>query len=323
MADVLHSVRFDPHYLDVFQTKFGTLEHNPLNAPHMAAPIGQPFCYESYLDRSFLEKSDVFAEVFRPVKLVHWLPMTLARTGSWFAAVNFQRSASQNGFEPRHQRLVAAIGPHLQRATRIYLELSKIQEVKSAYEDAISTLGHGVILVERNGRIVFMNTLAERMVERGDGLTYRQGRLEAAHGAERVPLRQKIVEATGKAGNMASSASFRLSRRDGNTLACFLFPIGDGRRSSFTGRPAAMLLFRADAPADPRRTATLMRLYDLSSRQAELVNLLMAGNSLPNIAQQLGISPETARTHLRRVFAKTGVTSQLELVKTIASGPLS
>ena len=82
-----------------------------------------------------------------------------------------------------------------------------------------------------------------------------------------------------------------------------------------------MLLCRPDDAGVSEQTETLIGLYGFSPRQAELVSLLLAGNSLPMIAQHLGISQETARTHLRRVFAKTGVTSQIELVRMIASGP--
>ncbi|MDH3664516.1 MAG: LuxR C-terminal-related transcriptional regulator [Alphaproteobacteria bacterium] len=321
VADVLDSARFDPHYLDIFQADFGTLERNPLNAAHMASPIGRPFAYESYVDRVDLEKSDVFGEVFQPAKLVHWLPMTLARADRWFAVVNFQRSPRQKGFESVHWRFLEVVGPHLQRATRVFLEFSKLQGTQAAYEEAFSALGHGIVLLGRDGRIAFANDAAERMIKAGDGLTSRQGRLVAALPSERARFARGIAEATGMAGSMAAAAGFRLSRPGGGALICLLFPIGDGQRSSFAERPSTMLLCRPDDAGVSEQTETLIGLYGFSPRQAELVSLLLAGNSLPMIAQHLGISQETARTHLRRVFAKTGVTSQIELVRMIASGP--
>jgi len=39
------------------------------------------------------------------------------------------------------------------------------------------------------------------------------------------------------------------------------------------------------------------------------------------LAEELGITPLTARTHLKRVFAKTGTTRQADLVSLLLSGP--
>lgn len=55
-------------------------------------------------------------------------------------------------------------------------------------------------------------------------------------------------------------------------------------------------------------------LMSLSSREQEITKLVAAG--LPNkcIAKQLGISPWTVATHLRRIFCKLGVTSRAAMV---------
>ncbi len=55
----------------------------------------------------------------------------------------------------------------------------------------------------------------------------------------------------------------------------------------------------------------------LSSREQEITKLVAAG--LPNkcIAKQLGISPWTVATHVRRIFGKLGVTSRAAMVAKI------
>ena len=51
----------------------------------------------------------------------------------------------------------------------------------------------------------------------------------------------------------------------------------------------------------------------LTEREREVVHLLLRGNSAKAIARGLGISPETARNHLKRIYPKLGVASQAEL----------
>lgn len=50
---------------------------------------------------------------------------------------------------------------------------------------------------------------------------------------------------------------------------------------------------------------------------------LFEGKSLEQVAGELAITYETARTHLRRIFSKTGTSRQAELVLLIARLPVS
>ncbi len=63
-------------------------------------------------------------------------------------------------------------------------------------------------------------------------------------------------------------------------------------------------------------------LMNLSSREQEITKLVAAG--LPNkcIAKQLGISPWTVATHLRRIFGKLGVTSRAAMVAKVLGDDL-
>lgn len=58
----------------------------------------------------------------------------------------------------------------------------------------------------------------------------------------------------------------------------------------------------------------LQALYDLSSREMQLVRLLADGHSLESAAQVMSITGNTARTHLRAIFVKTATTRQSELI---------
>lgn len=57
--------------------------------------------------------------------------------------------------------------------------------------------------------------------------------------------------------------------------------------------------------------------YGLSGREAEVLQYLARGRSAKYIAEQLFISPETVRTHSRRIYTKTGVHTREELLSLI------
>jgi DNA-binding CsgD family transcriptional regulator len=75
----------------------------------------------------------------------------------------------------------------------------------------------------------------------------------------------------------------------------------DGTRYQLTRRPVAV-----DAVAE------------LSPREQEIVRMVAMGHPNKTIASVLEISSWTVNTHLRRVFAKLGVTSRAAMVARLA-----
>ena len=60
-------------------------------------------------------------------------------------------------------------------------------------------------------------------------------------------------------------------------------------------------------------------IFGLSAGQRRLAGLIADGRSLPDAAQQMGISPNTAKTHLQRIYDKTGVHTQPALIRVLLS----
>lgn len=57
----------------------------------------------------------------------------------------------------------------------------------------------------------------------------------------------------------------------------------------------------------------------LTAREHEIVRLLLSNGRVRSIAEQLDISPHTVRNHLRSVFRKLGVHSQVELIRKLTA----
>lgn len=77
---------------------------------------------------------------------------------------------------------------------------------------------------------------------------------------------------------------------------------------------------RAEQASRAARHATLAQL---TQREREVVDLLVAGNSIKQIAQTLNISPKTVQIHRANAMTKTESGSVVELVKLCAGGPMA
>ena len=68
---------------------------------------------------------------------------------------------------------------------------------------------------------------------------------------------------------------------------------------------------RSVAPSDD--TGARPRDYGLTTRELEIVTLVVAGYSNPDIAQRCSISEQTVKHHISNMFDKLGVSNRLEL----------
>jgi PAS domain S-box-containing protein len=64
----------------------------------------------------------------------------------------------------------------------------------------------------------------------------------------------------------------------------------------------------------PQLEGDPLGIGQLTTREAEIVSLLVAGDRVPSIAQRLFLSQSTVRSHLSVIFSKFGVRSQSELL---------
>lgn len=75
-------------------------------------------------------------------------------------------------------------------------------------------------------------------------------------------------------------------------------------------------LTRRHAPSEPfERNAAAVRSLGLSPREVEVLEALAAGDSNKEIARRFGISPNTVKTHLARVYEKLAVQRRVQAIE--------
>jgi DNA-binding NarL/FixJ family response regulator len=77
----------------------------------------------------------------------------------------------------------------------------------------------------------------------------------------------------------------------------------------------ARLLDRLDTPPSSASATVTTAPDDLTNREVEVLGLIAAGLSNTEIARRLVLSEATVKTHINRLFAKTGVRDRAQAVR--------
>jgi len=84
----------------------------------------------------------------------------------------------------------------------------------------------------------------------------------------------------------------------------------------------SVLVFAVDLETKPRSRSSQMRaLYGLTPTERQISDHLAAGKEIKEAAICVGVTLETARFHLKRIFAKTGTHRQVDLMRLMLSLP--
>lgn len=90
--------------------------------------------------------------------------------------------------------------------------------------------------------------------------------------------------------------------------------------SADPGIRAKVAALKSHVQARDQRGVDLARRFHLTGAQRAVALFIAGGGSVAEYARQEGLSPATVRTHLKAVFAKTGVRRQADLIRLLSSG---
>ena len=247
------------------------------------------------------------AEWLRPHGMASGFFVRLATGGE--TAV-FLVAGNGAGFEtPDRAQLFAAFVPHVQQALRIERHLhGRVLHADDAAR-AADAIQRGLLLLDRDGTVLHANSEAERILDGNDGLARRAGRLHAESADARRRLQTAILAAAGlPIGDPSGGwvACCRPSGRRPYLLHVLPTPAGDCG--------TLIVLIDLDRRIEPP-VEVLRRIYRLTRAESQVAVRVLHGDGLAPIAEELSVSLTTVRTHLQRIFDKTGTHRQAELVR--------
>lgn len=199
--------------------------------------------------------------------------------------------------------------PDLARAAYMASRLA-FNEARSMTE-TLSMLGLPAAVIGDAGQMIAANPQLEALAPRirtgaGDRIL-----LEGA--GARALLDEAIERYKSQAVPTVQSVPMVSLREGTPPLILHLMPVRRAARDIFS-RSMAVLVVTHVGQVGPPDMRVLCGLFDLTPAEARVARSIAMAQTPEMVAASLGISLETARSHLKRIMQKTGTTRQAELV---------
>lgn len=289
----------------------------------MKVGMGVPLIGTQLVEDNKLLNSEYYVDWLKGVGIFHLTGGMMAIDQTAVAGIGIHRPYGSDNYDQADREAMGLILPHLTRALQMYRKLHGLEQQGGIGLAALEALAVGVMVVDAAGKLLFSNTTAERLLQKGQGITVSHGHLRAQAADRNPALQHTIREAVaGFTGRSAHSGMLVLPRRDALPLSLLVCP-APGHRLGADLLQATAVIFvnNPDDRITPVEAALAMQ-FRLTPAEARLTAALLDGEHIDDYALRTGLSPHTVKTQLKAVFAKTGCSRQADLMRVVLSNPV-
>ena len=315
----IHAPRIDP---DIVRSCAERTD-NPLPRLSAAEQPGAVFSISDFLTPDDFKRTTFYREWWRPNGWsLEPLTTNLLIDGDATAILSISKAQDQPAFNSDDKRLFAMLAKHLVRAVELQ---RRMYPLTLASENALTGLGklpQGLMLVDADARLVFANGTARALLDAGDGLRL-EGATVTARDADSGQMLRGLIAACGTEPGAALFSGGEVVLRRGvgrlplellvmpirpeTAIACMPWPRAR--------RPTGVVIVSDPEPEMRARVERLRERFAFTPAEAAFALEIVKGDGRQAAADRLGITVGTARSHLSRIFDKTGSRRQAELVR--------
>lgn len=308
-----------PHYFDLYLQKYGKI--NPIFPGVFFFDVEMPVAVPDVLSCEEFVRTRFFREWLAPQRLMDGLFSNLEKGATSCALFTAMRHAKQGRVDDRMRRRFELITPHVRRAMLIgkVIDLHRVEA--AALADSLDELASAMFIVDSSGRIIHANASAHRLIAEAHVLSATNGRIGVLDPqANRNLLDIFMAAQAGDAAIGKRGVALPLKARTGERYVAHILPLTSGaRRKAGISYSATAAMFVRKAALDlPSLPEAIAGAFQLTPAEVRVLFAIVEIGGVPDVAPVLGISDQTVKTHLHRIYEKTATKRQADLVKLVA-----
>ncbi len=216
-----------------------------------------------------------------------------------------------------HKTRLADFLPHVERALRI----SRLLEFRAAQATdlmaAVESLATGLVVVDGGLHVRGINSAAERVMRETGVLAVVDGQLRSIASQSGASISEALAACREGRLDRGGASVIVPARGSAGGLLVQIVPLP----RATIGRPAdavAAVFLSGPATQDVAPMEALVHHYGLTPSETRVLLAILRGETPRDIAKANGLALPTIRTHLSRLFDKTGANGQTDLVRLVA-----
>jgi DNA-binding CsgD family transcriptional regulator len=289
---------------------------------HFLGDLEQPIATTDLVPFRELAESELYRQWAKPQGFVDFVSAVIDRTAISVAIFGVFRHQRDGIVDEQARRQLSLVAPHIRRAVLI----GRMFEFKAAeiatFVDTLDGLSAGMYLVDPEGRLIHANAAGNAILDAGDILSSAGGRLVARDAQVDRTLRDVFAAAgQGDAALGIKGIAVPLLGRNGERYVAHALPLTSGarRRAGVVYTATVALFVRKAALALASAPEAIGSAFRLTPTELRVLLAIVEVGGIPEVAAAFGVADTTVRTHVSRLFEKTGAARQADLVKLVAS----
>ena len=244
----------------------------------------------------------------------------LEKSATSCAYLSVVRNEASGMVDDEMRRRMRLVVPHVRRAVRTGKVIDLSQAEAATFADILDGLSPAIYLIDADGLIVHGNAAGRAVLDKGDLLRGVHGRLTAIDPQVDQALHAAFVAVNKDAETGGKGRALPMKGRAGERYVAHVLPLtaGENRKAGAASNAVAALFVRkAELEAEPS-SEVIGRTYKLTPTELRVLRAIVNVGGVRQVAGNLGVADTTVKTHLGRLFEKTGVSRQADLVKLVA-----
>jgi len=279
-------------------------------------PDGEPQLLSPLVEAAGPRAQSVYAELLQSEGISEAMQTVVLRQARRLAVFGANRQKNTGALTHDERTIMRLLVPHIRRAVTIsdILDMKKLEA--HALAATLDSYTIGVIVVADRGRIMYANDAARRMFSVDGPASGTDGFLTARDGTANRQLTEAIARAQRDERMIgAAGIGVPLRNRIGEAAIAHVLPLAHGNlRTRLVPQATAAVFITAADGAPIIDVDAVVASFSLTPAEARTLQHLVGGATVAETADALGISVNTTKTHLARIFSKTGASRQADLI---------
>ena len=307
---------------DAFAQYFEYYQHiSPFRSKIAGLKPGKRFNRREFMSDSDFRRLEIYQDFYTPNDIFHLEYRVFLDHDNLNAGIAFSRPPGKPNFGRREFAVMNYLLPHLARAFRLNFSLRELDRQTSIIANAFDHLSQGVLIIDRQRRLVYSNHAGSQFIANGNGLRRNNNGSISTSFPNRT-FERVVSGVVDRAGAGARSFGGALMVRRTAPLPPLELLVAPYHRQGQIGRSLDQLAIVFITDPESRRkdiAAVLKAEFGLTTTEARFAEVLTSEGSFAEACSKMSITQNTGRTHLKRIFSKTGTNRQAGLVKLIHS----